>query len=83
MPYELTNTLTTFMPLIDDVSHPQHGKFIVNYLDDILIFSGMDHMEHVYHEKYITFMQIAGQVGEIQLWAMIHLLFGIHHCLNR
>jgi hypothetical protein len=49
MPFGLTNAPTTFMRLINDIFQPHLGKFIVIYLDDILVFSSSweEHMQHV------------------------------------
>ena len=39
MPFGLYNTSTTFQILINDALRPFLGKFVVIYLNDILIFS--------------------------------------------
>ena len=43
------NASTTFMRLINDIFRPHLGKFIVIYLDDILVFnkSWVEHIQHV------------------------------------
>jgi hypothetical protein len=38
MPFRLTNSLATFMRLMDDILCPFNNSFVVFYLDDILIF---------------------------------------------
>ena len=49
MPFGLTNASATFMQLINDIFRPHLGKFVVIYLDDILVFSNSwaEHLQHV------------------------------------
>jgi len=48
MPFDLTNTLATFQSLINDIFRNYLRKFILIFLDDILIYnkSWEDHLEH-------------------------------------
>ena len=49
LPYGLTNAPTTFMTLMDIVLRPYLGKFVIVFLDDILVYSTTleEHLENL------------------------------------
>lgn len=52
MPFGLTNAPANFMWVMNDVFRPYLERFVIIYLDDILIFSKRKE-EHVRHVKQV------------------------------
>ena len=60
MPFGLTNAPATFQRLMDKVLKPVLHKFVLVYLDDIIVFSRNieEHLEHL--EKVFKLLAGAG-----------------------
>lgn len=58
MPFHLTNILSTFMHLMNEVLKEFMGKFLISYLDDSLIFSKTlkEHLIHI-HKVFYKFKE--------------------------
>ena len=52
MPFELTNALGTFIRMMNEILNPFQGKFVIVYLDDIMIFSKME-VDHLVHLRQV------------------------------
>ena len=52
MPFGLIDAPATFMTLMDNVLQPYLGKFMIVFLDDILIYN-LTQEEHIKHLKMV------------------------------
>ena len=52
MPFRLTNALAAFMDMMNRIFYPYVDKFIVVFIDDILVYS-KDEMEHEEHLRIV------------------------------
>lgn len=48
VPFVLTNVSANFMYLVNNVLHPNLDKFVIGFIDDILVYSKTEeHEEHM------------------------------------
>ena len=52
LPFGLTNTSAAFMKMMNSVFKPYMDRFVIVFIDDILIYS-KSHMEHKQHLRVI------------------------------
>lgn len=68
MPFGLTNAPTTFRCLMNTIFAPYVRKFVIVFLDDILVYSRtfQEHLEHV--QKVLEVESIIRQNIQMLLW---------------
>ena len=66
MPFDLTNAPTTFQTLINKIFRPFLNKFVIAYLDDIVIYSN-SYQEYIQHLR-----QVLDLLRKNQLYAKSH-----------
>ena len=70
MPFGLTNAPAVFMDLMNRVFRPYLDKFVVVFIDDILVYSN-SYLEHEQHLR-----QVLSTLREHQLYAKVSVSFG-------
>ncbi|GJZ62702.1 putative reverse transcriptase domain-containing protein, partial [Tanacetum coccineum] len=88
MPFGLTNTLTVFMDLMNRVCKPYMDKFVIVFIDDILIYSKnkKEHEEHLRlilrllkkEELYAKFLKCEYWLSKVQFLGHVIDSGGIH-----
>ena len=63
MPFGLTNAPATFMMLMNDILQPFMGQFVVDFIDDVLVYS----KNIIEHESHLR--SVFQQLREIGLYA--------------
>ncbi|WRX18084.1 Reverse transcriptase domain - like 10 [Theobroma cacao] len=71
MPFGLTNVPAAFMDLINKVFHPYLDKFVIMFIDDILVYS-RDNDEHATHLRIVLQTlrerQLYGKFSKCEFW---------------
>ena len=69
MPFGLINAPTAFMDLMNRVFHPYLDRFVIVFIDDILVYSGSSE-EHSEHLRIVlqTLRQLYAKLSKCQFW---------------
>jgi hypothetical protein len=79
MPFCLTNSLATFMRMMDDILQSFTNSFVVVYLDGILIQNlGGTFVAYSIGIGHPPTTQVICQFGELFLWHAKNPIFAIH-----
>ena len=71
MPLRLTNALAEFMDLMNRVFNPYLDKFLIVFIDDILVYSGSpeEHVEHLWTVlQILRERQLYAKFSKCQFW---------------
>ena len=71
MPFGLTNAPTAFMDLMNRVFSPYLDKFVIVFIDDILVYSGSpeEHAEHLRTVlQILRECQLCAKFSKCQFW---------------
>ena len=71
MPFRLTNAPTAFMDLMNRVFSPYLNKFVIVFIDDILVYSGNleEHAEHLRTVlQILRERQLYAKFSKCQFW---------------
>ena len=71
MPFGLTNAPTAFMDLMNRVFSPYLDKFVIVFIDDILVYSGSpeEHAEHLRTVlQILRERQLYAKFSKCQFW---------------
>ena len=71
MPFRLTNAPTAFMDLMNRVFSPYLDKFVIVFIDDILVYSGSleEHAEHLRTVlQILRERQLYAKFSKFQFW---------------
>ena len=70
-PFGLTNALSTFMDLMNQVFQPYLDTFVIVFIDDILVYSGSpeEHSEHLrIMLQTLREWQLYAKLSKFQFW---------------